>query len=125
MISLLRFKGRRVTTLVLRGAACLMLTVSSLSLMVGLGCVVGRPPRLTGHCLAPDGLNSRAPTLGCPHHPSETSATLRCVGPDVVTPSPQNTLKGGKAGHVAASAARVITRRRMQCQSGLASITLS
>lgn len=35
-----------------------------------------RLPRLTGRCLAPDGLNSRAPMLTCPPRRGETSATI-------------------------------------------------
>lgn len=81
MISLLRFKGRRVATLVLRDAACLMPIVSYSLSMVGLGCVAGAPRfALAGCCLAPDGLNSRTLTFACPPNRGETSITLWCVG---------------------------------------------
>lgn len=87
MISLLRFKGRRVAALVHLGAACLMLIVICSLFMVWF-VVRGICPTLTGHCLAPDGLNSRAPMLACPHHQGETSATIGGVGSRHVSPSP-------------------------------------
>lgn len=89
MISLLRFKGRRRAALVCLGTACLMFMVFSFSVMV-LVVLRGRLPCLTGRCLAPDGLNSRAPMLACPPYRGETSATLRGLVPDTSPHHPQN-----------------------------------
>lgn len=61
-----------------------------------------RLPRLTGHCLAPDGLNSRAPIPACPPYHGETSTTVRSVGSRHVTPSPPRT--SGDRPHTVASA---------------------
>lgn len=57
--------------------------------MVGLGCVAG-------YCLAPDGLNPRAPTVSLSTHLGETSATPQGVGSKHTSPSPQTTTKGGR-----------------------------
>lgn len=73
MISLLRFKGRRVTVLVSLGAACLI--VSAL-FCDGLNCAVGCLLRPWAAVLPPDGLNSRTPMLSCPPYRGETSTTL-------------------------------------------------
>ncbi len=62
-----------------------------------------RLPRLTGHCLAPDGLNSRAPTLACPPHQGETSATIWSVGSRHVNPPHPRTSSDGP--HMAVSSA--------------------
>lgn len=94
--------------------------ISSFSVMV-LIVPRGALPRLTGHCLAPDGLNSRAPMPACPPHQGETSATIWDVGSRHVTPSPQNTTKGGVCwvmGHMQSyPPPRAITRRRIRRQS--------
>ena len=100
MISLLRFKGRRMATLLLRGTACLMLIVICSLFCDGLGCVAGRPPHLSGCYLAPDGLNSRTPMLACPPYRSETFATIRvCWFP---TRQPITPRTSGDGPHMAA-----------------------
>ena len=86
MISLLRFKGRRVAALVLRGAACLTLMVSPLSPWWSWSRCGAPAPSVC--CLAPDGLNSRTPTSACPPSQGETSDTLGVLVHDVVGPSP-------------------------------------
>ena len=88
MISLLRFKGRRVATLVCFGAACLMFMVSSLSPWLVLVVLWSVRSAVSGCCLAPDGLNSRAPILARPPHRGETSATMWGVGSRHISPSP-------------------------------------
>lgn len=82
--------------------------------MVGLGCAVERLPRPTGRCLAPDGLNSRAPMATCPSPPGETSATLRGVDSRHVSPShPEHQVTGRIWSY---PPPRAITRRRIRRQ---------
>ena len=114
MISLLRFKGRRVAALVLRGAACLMLIVVSSFSMVWL-VLRGALPRPGGCCLAPNGLNSRAPILACPPHWGETSATIRGLGFRHASPSPD--VLGAMGRIWSHPPSRAITRRQTRCQS--------
>ena len=116
MISPFRFKGRRVAELVRLGAACLMLIVICSLFCDGLDCVVGRLPRVTGHCLAPDGLNSRAPMPACPHHLGETSATIwGGVGSRHIIPSPPEHRVTDRIWP--RPPPRAITRQRTRCQS--------
>lgn len=101
--------------LVLRGAACLMFTMSPLSPRWSQLCCQAPCFTLAGCCLAPDGLNSRAPMLACPPYRGETSATIRGLGFRHASPSPDVLGVMGRIWPHPPS--RAITRRRTQCQS--------
>ena len=89
MISLPRFKGRRVTTFVHLGAACLMVMVFPLS--PWLVWIV-----LRAAVLLPMGLTLGPPMLLCLPHWGETSITPRALGPHTPPHHPRTPRKAGR-----------------------------